>query len=131
MATEERPPHRSGIATIAEVGASPCQARDHQSAVDSERPDHGRADNGKYPSPQRRCGPRVSHPAIPAELPARMEAALKASIALLQLHAPKTLGSGYSGYSLFRPYQRETIQKVLDGRDCLVVMATGSGKSIW
>ncbi|RLM87531.1 hypothetical protein C2845_PM04G34160 [Panicum miliaceum] len=59
-----------------------------------------------------------------------MEAALKASIALLQLHALKTLGSGYFGYSSFRPYQREIIQKVLDGRDCLVVMATGSGKSI-
>lgn len=38
---------------------------------------------------------------------------------------------GYFGYSAFRPYQREIIQKVLDGRDCLVVMATGSGKSIW
>ncbi|CAN6219965.1 unnamed protein product [Urochloa humidicola] len=37
---------------------------------------------------------------------------------------------GYFGYSSFRPYQREIIQKVLDGRDCLVVMATGSGKSI-
>ncbi|XP_066391510.1 uncharacterized protein [Miscanthus floridulus] len=37
---------------------------------------------------------------------------------------------GYFGYSTFRPYQREIIQKVLDGRDCLAVMATGSGKSI-
>ncbi|GJN10657.1 hypothetical protein PR202_ga28770 [Eleusine coracana subsp. coracana] len=37
---------------------------------------------------------------------------------------------GYFGYSAFRSYQREVIHKVLDGRDCLVVMATGSGKSI-
>ncbi|XP_051213624.1 uncharacterized protein [Lolium perenne] len=36
----------------------------------------------------------------------------------------------YFGYTGFRPYQREIIQKVLDGRDCLVVMATGSGKSM-
>ncbi|CAA7389197.1 unnamed protein product [Spirodela intermedia] len=36
----------------------------------------------------------------------------------------------YFGHSQFRPYQREIIQKVLDGRDCLVVMATGSGKSL-
>ncbi|XP_072998258.1 uncharacterized protein [Typha latifolia] len=36
----------------------------------------------------------------------------------------------YFGYSQFRPYQREIIEKVLDGRDCLVVMATGSGKSL-
>ena len=89
-----------------------------------------------------------------------MEAALKASISLLQLHAPNprlrgsapplprariltpgigliraflyaALVQGYFGYSSFRPYQREIIQKVLDGRDCLVAMATGSGKSIW
>jgi ATP-dependent DNA helicase RecQ len=37
----------------------------------------------------------------------------------------------YFGFSGFRSYQREIIQKVLEGRDCLVVMATGSGKSIW
>jgi ATP-dependent DNA helicase RecQ len=36
----------------------------------------------------------------------------------------------YFGFSGFRSYQREIIQKVLEGRDCLVVMATGSGKSI-
>lgn len=35
------------------------------------------------------------------------------------------------GYSQFRPQQLETIQAVLQGRDALVVMATGSGKSIW
>ncbi|KAJ4817025.1 ATP-dependent DNA helicase recQ [Rhynchospora pubera] len=36
----------------------------------------------------------------------------------------------YFGYSQFRPYQKEVIEKVLQGRDCLVVMATGSGKSL-
>ncbi|KAF3331878.1 mediator of RNA polymerase II transcription subunit 34-like protein [Carex littledalei] len=36
----------------------------------------------------------------------------------------------YFGYSHFRPYQKEVIEKVLQGRDCLVVMATGSGKSL-
>ncbi|CAD6216639.1 unnamed protein product [Miscanthus lutarioriparius] len=44
--------------------------------------------------------------------------------------SPGTDEKGYFGYSTFRPYQREIIQKVLDGRDCLAVMATGSGKSI-
>ncbi|GLT80696.1 hypothetical protein SLA2020_521210 [Shorea laevis] len=36
----------------------------------------------------------------------------------------------YFGYSEFRPYQKEVIEKIIDGRDCLVVMATGSGKSL-
>ncbi|TVU07980.1 hypothetical protein EJB05_41362, partial [Eragrostis curvula] len=34
------------------------------------------------------------------------------------------------GYSSFRPHQKTVIEKELDGVDCLVVMATGSGKSI-
>ncbi|GMP48805.1 hypothetical protein CsSME_00016036 [Camellia sinensis var. sinensis] len=36
----------------------------------------------------------------------------------------------FFGYSTFRPYQKEIIEKILEGRDCLVVMATGSGKSL-
>ncbi|TVU31871.1 hypothetical protein EJB05_23575 [Eragrostis curvula] len=37
----------------------------------------------------------------------------------------------FFGYSSFRPHQKTVIEKELDGVDCLVVMATGSGKSIW
>ncbi|PWA70601.1 DNA helicase, ATP-dependent, RecQ type [Artemisia annua] len=36
----------------------------------------------------------------------------------------------YFGFSRFRPYQKEIIEKILEGRDSLVVMATGSGKSL-
>ncbi|GAB4836644.1 hypothetical protein Ancab_039534 [Ancistrocladus abbreviatus] len=36
----------------------------------------------------------------------------------------------YFGYSTFRPYQRDVIEKILEKKDCLVVMATGSGKSL-
>nr|XP_027112941.1 uncharacterized protein LOC113731733 [Coffea arabica] len=36
----------------------------------------------------------------------------------------------YFGFSTFRPYQKDIVDKILDGRDCLVVMATGSGKSL-
>lgn len=37
----------------------------------------------------------------------------------------------YFGYSVFRPYQKDVIQRIIEKRDCLVVMATGSGKSLW
>lgn len=37
----------------------------------------------------------------------------------------------YFGFSEFRPYQKDVIQKIIEKRDCLVVMATGSGKSLW
>ncbi|XP_034687948.1 probable ATP-dependent DNA helicase RecQ isoform X1 [Vitis riparia] len=36
----------------------------------------------------------------------------------------------YFGYSGFRPYQKDIIQKILERRDSLVIMATGSGKSL-
>ncbi|KAJ8751579.1 hypothetical protein K2173_016825 [Erythroxylum novogranatense] len=36
----------------------------------------------------------------------------------------------YYGYTEFREYQKEVIQKILEKRDSLVVMATGSGKSL-
>ncbi|KAG2672760.1 hypothetical protein I3760_13G057900 [Carya illinoinensis] len=36
----------------------------------------------------------------------------------------------FFGYSEFREYQKEVIEKILQKRDCLAVMATGSGKSI-
>ncbi|KAH6765361.1 hypothetical protein C2S52_000187 [Perilla frutescens var. hirtella] len=36
----------------------------------------------------------------------------------------------YFGFSKFRPYQKEIVETILQGKDCLVVMATGSGKSL-
>src|SRR5512134_3540952 len=34
------------------------------------------------------------------------------------------------GYESFRPGQREVIEAVLAGRDCIAVMPTGAGKSL-
>src|SRR5688572_18860754 len=36
----------------------------------------------------------------------------------------------YWGYSAFRPLQREAMQAILDGRDSVVVLPTGGGKSL-
>ncbi|XP_075634157.1 uncharacterized protein LOC142606705 [Castanea sativa] len=36
----------------------------------------------------------------------------------------------YFGYSTFRDYQKTVIEKILEKKDCFVVMATGSGKSL-
>lgn len=36
----------------------------------------------------------------------------------------------FFGHSAFRPLQKDIVEAVLGGRDCLTVMATGSGKSL-
>ncbi|XP_020203680.1 uncharacterized protein LOC109789190 [Cajanus cajan] len=46
------------------------------------------------------------------------------------MHSISSVLKKYFGFSDFRPYQREVIEKIIEKRDCLVVMATGSGKSL-
>jgi superfamily II DNA helicase RecQ len=43
---------------------------------------------------------------------------------------PLTLLRDVFGHSDFRPGQEQAVQAALDGRDALVVMPTGSGKSL-
>ena len=45
-------------------------------------------------------------------------------------HAPHAILKQVFGHSAFRPGQEEAVQAALDGRDSLVVMPTGSGKSL-
>lgn len=44
--------------------------------------------------------------------------------------APEEVLRQYWGYPSFRPLQREIIEHVISGRDCLALLPTGGGKSI-
>src|SRR3954453_9591503 len=63
--------------------------------------------------------PECNIRAEPAD-PAGTVAGMDASAAL----------SSYFGFEAFRPGQREAVEAALAGRDVLVVMPTGSGKSL-
>jgi ATP-dependent DNA helicase RecQ len=43
---------------------------------------------------------------------------------------PESVLRGVFGFERFRPGQREVIEAVLEGRDCIAVMPTGAGKSL-
>ena len=43
---------------------------------------------------------------------------------------PQTVLADVFGFDTFRPGQREVIDAVLEGRDCIAVMPTGAGKSL-
>jgi len=48
----------------------------------------------------------------------------------MKIQTPEEALRHYFGYDSFRPLQREIIETVMRGRDCLVLMPTGGGKSI-
>ncbi|MHC5009936.1 MAG: RecQ family ATP-dependent DNA helicase [Planctomycetota bacterium] len=64
------------------------------------------------------------------DLTARVEAAAGPSVIPPDAPDPASVLSDVFGYPSFRPGQREIIDAVLAGRDCLGVMPTGAGKSI-
>ncbi|NOQ27156.1 MAG: DNA helicase RecQ [Bacteroidales bacterium] len=49
---------------------------------------------------------------------------------LLENLSPEKLLQKHFGYSTFRPQQKEIIQHVIDGKDAVVLMPTGGGKSM-
>jgi len=48
----------------------------------------------------------------------------------MQTRSPETVLKTVFGYDSFKPLQREIIEAVLSGRDCLAVLPTGGGKSL-
>jgi len=48
----------------------------------------------------------------------------------MQTRQPEEILKTVFGYDSFRPFQREIIDAVLAGRDCLAVLPTGGGKSL-
>ncbi len=64
------------------------------------------------------------------ELTARVEAAVARSRLPEGAPTPEEVLSEVFGYPAFRPGQREIIDAVLAGRDCVGVMPTGAGKSM-
>jgi len=69
--------------------------------------------------------PRVEHPAQASLFGGPFVAPPDAALPELERELQRLFG-----FSEFRPGQREAIEAVLSGRDCLAVMPTGSGKSI-
>src|SRR5262249_10641498 len=72
------------------------------------------------PTPRRRANGRCSPPRGPADPGARVAGPMDLSAALHE----------HFGFRAFRPGQEEAVRSALDGRDSLVVMPTGSGKSL-
>jgi ATP-dependent DNA helicase RecQ len=51
-------------------------------------------------------------------------------MAQMQTRTPESVLKTVFGYDSFKPFQREIIEAVLSGRDCLAVLPTGGGKSL-
>src|SRR5215470_16383345 len=51
-------------------------------------------------------------------------------MALADQRDPQQVLESQFGYAAFRPGQREIIDAVLAGRDCIGIMPTGAGKSV-
>ena len=47
-----------------------------------------------------------------------------------RFHSAKEALTQVFGYADFRPHQEEIIEAVIEGRDALVLMPTGGGKSL-
>ena len=96
--------------------------RAHAPAGYEPRLAHASARPSPTPAPRRR---RCSPPRRPLPPPARP---LAKRTPLTDVTPEKLLG--LLGLTSFRPGQRDAVQSALDGRDSLVVMPTGGGKSL-
>jgi ATP-dependent DNA helicase RecQ len=65
----------------------------------------------------------------PGRIPTAAPASLPAPATRLRTSPVEALRRGW-GYDSFRPLQREAVDAALGGRDCLIVLPTGGGKSL-
>ena len=85
----------------------------------------GKVGKAPAPSPQALAPPSEARPATPAPSPQPPAPASGASEA-----SPASLLHSVFGYESFRPNQEAVCEAVIAGRDVLLVMPTGSGKSL-
>ncbi len=83
------------------------------------------------PEPDTASEPGPGHVPEPEAVPAHLNVPVNLNVPDPDPHPdPLSILRHVFGYDTFRPGQREVIDAVLAGRDCIAVMPTGAGKSL-
>lgn len=100
-----------------------------QTFTDHDRCKAGAIRGGTGLSGANNCFGRPVHPRVPEELSSLCRVS-PPNRPFVTTHDPHLVLRETFGFDSFRPGQREVIDAVLQGRDCIAVMPTGAGKSL-